>query len=203
MDFQWLQIQFDLNPKSTKAGLAKALGLEPPAISKILKGTRQIKAHEYHIMRRHFNLPVDGERATSNQSVLTPFTPDNQETHLSENEQDHSDQNWIIPEKILKNHTKTSPENIKIFTIQESLMEPSFRRDEPVLVDLSEQVPSPPGVFIIFDGYSYLIRQCEIIPGTKPTKVQISAHDAKFKPQSLYLSDFKIIGRVIAKLHWL
>ena len=203
MDFQWLQTQFDLNPDKTKAGLAKALGLEPPAISKILNGTRQIKAHEYHVMRQHFSLPVDGGRAVSNQSVLSPLHQDVKSTHLSEGSQDDSDQSWIIPDSILNGHTKTPPENIKTFTIQESLMEPDFRRGEPVLVDLSDVLPSPPGVFIIFDGYSYLIRQCEIITALKSTEVKISARDEEFKPQCLRLDQFKIIGRVIAKLQWL
>lgn len=56
MDSQWLQLQFRLNPDKTKADLARALGLEPPAISKILAGNRQIKAQEYVKMREFFGM---------------------------------------------------------------------------------------------------------------------------------------------------
>lgn len=45
-----------MHPKKTKAQLARLLGLEPPAVSKILAGTRQIKAQEYMKMREFFCL---------------------------------------------------------------------------------------------------------------------------------------------------
>lgn len=203
MDARWLQTQFDLNPDRTKAHLANELGLEPPAISKILKGTRQIKAHEYIVMRRYFNLPVDGENAVANQSVIQPLAHDEQASFLSDGGKQSDDENWIIPQSILRQHTKTTADKIKIFTIQENLMEPAFKRDDPVLVDLSDQFPSPPGVFIISDGYSFLARQCEIVSGARPPEVKISAHDKGFTQQSVQLDDIQIIGRVIAKLQWL
>lgn len=203
MDYQWLQTQFTQNPDKSKADLAKALGLEPPAISKILKGNRQIKAHEYVTMRRYFGLPVDGENAIANQSILKPLSHDNQESFLSDNGHSGDEQNWIIPEEILSQHTQTSPENIKIFTIKESVMEPDFKRGEPVLVDLSNNFPSPPGVYIIWDGYSYLARQCDIIAGSEPPQIKISARDESFNPQIISLDGCQIVGRVIAKLQWL
>lgn len=203
MDYQWLQIQFDQNPDKSKADLAKALGLEPPAVSKILKGTRQIKAHEYVTMRRYFGLPVDGENAVSNQSVLKPLSKDIQEQYLADDAGNGGDENWIIPETILSQHTDTSPNKIKVFKIKETIMEPDFKKGEPVLVDLSANLPSPPGVYIIFDGYSYLARQCEIVSGSDPTQIKISARNDSFDPQIISLKDCRIIGRVIAKLQWL
>lgn len=154
-------------------------------------------------MRRYFGLPVDGENAVANQSILKPLSQDGQDTFLSDNAPSRDEQNWIIPEEILSQHTNTSPENIKIFTIKESVMEPDFKRGEPVLVDMSNEFPSPPGTYIISDGYSYLARQCEIISGSEPPEIKISARDEHFKAQVISLKDCKIVGRVIAKLQWL
>ena len=203
MDSQWLKTHFDLNPQKTKAGLAKALGLEPPAVSKILKGSRQIKAHEYATMRRYFELPVDGENSMTsdkNSVVLKTLTA---HQHMEEHGDNTQNSSWVIPANILGQHTQASPENIKIFKVEESLMEPDFKRGEHVVVDLSGQTPSPPGVFIVSDGFGYLIRQCEILPGQRPFMVMVSARDQAFTPQKLKLSEFKVIGRVIAKLQWL
>jgi len=201
MDYQWLQIRFEQNPRKSKAGLAKALGLEPPAISKILKGNRQIKAHEYVTMRRYFDLPVDGENAVSSQSIIKPLSQ--QDGFLSDNDAPDENQNWIIPEDILKQHRETPAEKIKIFTIKENIMTPEFKRGATVLVDLSHTLPSPPGGYIIFDGYSYLARHCEIITGSEPPKIKISAHDKNFNPQIIALESCEITGRVIAKLQWI
>ena len=61
MDSQWLNRQFELYPTKTKARLADVLGLEPPAVSKILKGMRQIKAKEYALMRQYFGLSLEDD----------------------------------------------------------------------------------------------------------------------------------------------
>ena len=200
---QWLKTQFELSPKKSKAGLAKALGLEPPAISKILNGTRQVKAHEYAIMRRYFGLPVDGEIAVNNQNgyVIRSLKSDD-EKGLRDLEIKEEDDQWIIPSRIVNQHTDAPPDKVKIFEVQEILMEPEFKRGEHVLVDLTDQTPSPPGVFLVSDGFGCLLRQCEFVPKSNPVKVRISAKDKSFQPHVLTQDDFTIIGRVIGKVQW-
>lgn len=201
MDFKWLNSQFDLHPEQSKAGLAKAMNLEPPAISKTLKGSRQIKAHEYVAMRRYFGLPIDGEKSLDNKSgyVISPLS-----THHTLNEPDRENpaSEWVIPADILSQRTQAPPEQVKIFQVQEQLMEPDFRRGEHVVVDLSGTTPSPPGVFIVSDGFGFLLRHCEYLPGSKPAEIKVSAKNQSFHPQTLKKEEFKIIGRVIAKLQW-
>lgn len=199
MDSEWLKLQFKLNPTKTKSGLAESLGLEPPAISKILNGNRQIKAAEYAIMRRYFSLPVDGESATApskNSYLIKPLD----KAGLEDNE---NTSDWVLPASLLSEHTESPPEQVKIYQIQERIMEPDFKHGEHVLVDKSQTEPSPPGVFIVSDGFGYLIRHCEFIPSSKPPQIKVSAKDTNFQSQILELEEFNVIGRVIAKLQWI
>lgn len=211
MDSQWLNTQFRLNPEKTKAGLAKALNLDAPAISKILAGTRQIKAHEYIGMRKFFGLPVDGEYAASGDRtksyVLAPLSED------EEQEKKHTGQalydapapedNWVMPASLFKSRTVAGPEQIRIFSVQENAMAPDFMPGEPVLVDLSDTKPSPPGVFLVSDGMAHIIRQISYVPHSDPPEIKLSAASPKYEPYTLSLKRTKIIGRVIAKLQWL
>lgn len=203
MDSQWLKIQFDINPDKSKAELAKALGLEPPAVSKILNGARQIKAQEYNMMRKFFGLPVDGEHAVrpSNDGYRLETLAGGQ--GLGESEAVQGDESWVIPAGILSQRTQASPSQIKIFKVQESLMEPDYKRGEHVLVDLSECKPSPPGVFIVSDGFGYMLRSCAYAPKSDPPHIKISAIASDFQTQTLDADEIDIIGRVIAKLQWL
>ena len=206
MDSQWLKHQFDCNPERSKAELARFLGLEPPAISKILNNSRQIKAQEYNAMRRFFGLPVDGEHAAAmpeNAYRLealageqAPFLNDAADGGT------HTD-SWVLPAEIVSQRTNASPDKIKIFTVQEHVMEPDFRRGEPVLVDMSDIEPSPAGAFIVSDGFGYMLRLCEFIPNSDPPEIRVSARMKGFQTQTLKLEDFTILGRVIAKLQWL
>jgi transcriptional regulator with XRE-family HTH domain len=202
MDSQWLKTQFAVHPDKTKADLAKALGLEAPAISKIIGGTRQIKAQEYLAMRRFFGLPVDGESATKSSGKLYTIAP-LENRGIAEEAEHARDTEWIIPANILNTRTQAPQEKIKKFQVRENTMEPEFKQGEHVLVDLSDQNPSPPGVFIVSDGFGYMLRHCAYIPKTDPPEVKISAKSDGFLAQTLKLSDFTIIGRVIAKLQML
>lgn len=211
MDSQWLKTQFSVNPGKTKAGLAKALNLDAPAISKILAGTRQIKANEYIGMRKFFGLPVDGEQATSGNRdksyVLAPLTKDKEQEEKNINQALYDapvpEENWVMPASLFKNRTTANPEQIRIFSIQENAMVPDFMPGEHVLVDLSDVKPSPPGVFLVSDGLGHMIRQCAYVPHSDPPEIKLSAVNSKYEPYTLPLEKTKIIGRVIAKLQWL
>ncbi len=199
MDDEWLKTQFLLNPDKSKADLATALRLDPPAISKILAGKRQIKAQEYMSMRRYFGLPVDGERAVGMHSYhLKPLA-----SGLQEQAVDQDDAAWVMPASLFETRTKAPPEQIRIFAIQESAMAPDFMPGEQVLVDLSDRQPSPPGVFIVSDGLGHIIRQCEYVSHSEPPEIKLSANNRKYDPYTLLLEKADIIGRVIAKLEWL
>ncbi|PJB69826.1 MAG: hypothetical protein CO093_09550 [Alphaproteobacteria bacterium CG_4_9_14_3_um_filter_47_13] len=203
---EWLKSQFKLHPDKNKGALAKALGLEPPAISKILGGARQIKAQEYIIMRRFFGLPVDGERAlrsgslpkSKNSYILEPLA-----SGMKDREQQGSKDQWIMPASLFESRTSAPPEKIRIFAVQENAMAPDITRGEKVLVDLSDIMPTPAGIFIVSDGLGHIIRQCEYIPHSDPPSIRLSSSNPRFKSYVTELDKAEIIGRVIAKLQWL
>jgi len=196
MDAQWLEKQLKAHPDKTKAALARAIGLEPPAISKILNGTRQIKAREYDKMRQFFGLPSDGKRSLEQNSAYVLETLSS--TSALHDDGDEQKADWAIPADILKTRTPASADQIKIFKVSDNLMEPAFKRDGHVLVDLSDQKPSPPGAFIVSDGFGYMVRNCQFIAQSDPPTIEVIS-TGQSNPQS---GAFEIIGRVIAKLEW-
>jgi len=203
MDAQWLKTQFELHPDKSKASLAKALGLGPPAISKMLNNMRQIKATEYIEMRKFFGMPSDGHKTVrekaQNSYIVEPLQG---ETGLADNAA-QTDSQWIIPVGIIGGRTKATPENIKSFQVEDNLMAPEFHRGEHVLVDLSDLCPSPPGAFIVSDGFGTMIRNCERIAGSDPVRIRISVLKDSFSPREILEKEAQILGRVIAKLQWL
>ncbi len=199
MDAKWLKTQFDNNPSKTKTGLASVLGLEPPAISKILKGQRQIKAQEYIQMCAFFGLENDTNKLKPELDAYT-LKPVANSPVFGEPSVENNDDQWRIPAKILNKRTSAPPDQIKIFENTEHLMEPDFRQGEHVLVDMSDKKPSPPGVFLVSDGLGYMVRYCEFIPKSNPPEIKISARHRDFVAQTVDLNDIDLLGRVIAKL---
>lgn len=204
MDKQWLESQFILHPEKKKADLAKALDLEPPAVSKILGGIREIKAPEYLEMRKFFGLPVDGDASlgvSKRAFVIKPFTPKKARKSMQDGGKSAED-NWVIPSDLMKQKTSASPEKIQSFKVQEDMMAPDFNAGEYVLVDTSIKKPSPSGVFLMFDGLGEILRQCEYIPQSAPPQIRVTSLKKGSKASIFELKDNTIIGRVIAKVQW-
>lgn len=197
MDNEWLRRQFREHPDKSKAALAEALGLDRPAISKILAGTRQIKAAEYAGMRRFFGLPVDGEGAARPGGVVV------RPLGLAEEGSDAEAARWILPASLLASRTKEAPRDIRLFTVPDDAMTPELARGETVLVDMADTVPSPPGLFVLSDGMGSVIRRCAPVPRSQPPQVRISAASPHYEAYTQPLRDAAIAGRVIAKLQWL
>lgn len=201
MDSQWLKTQFTLNPAKTKAGLARELGLNPAAISKILNGTRQIKAQEFALMCGYFDVAsVTSVNQHKDSYIISPLMAGQE---LQEDAAASGRSEWIIPANILSQRTKAPSGQIKIFQVKENSMEPAFRNGEHVLVDQSDTRPSPPGIFVVSDGFGHMVRQCEYIGGADAGEIRISAKDKSFQPQTLKDGEFRIVGRVIARLQFL
>ncbi len=210
MDSDWLKTQFRLHPDKSRAGLAQALKLGPSAVSKILAGTRQIKAPEYAVMRRFFGLPVDGEAAVRQASARGKSGEDYvlgwlQPGGLNErgDPPGQGDDAWVMPASILRAHTQAPPDKVRVFTVQENAMAPDLLPGQHVLVDMSDRKPSPPGLFVISDGLGQLVRQAEYVPHSSPPAVRLSARNESYAAYTLPLDQAGIIGRVIAKLQWL
>jgi phage repressor protein C with HTH and peptisase S24 domain len=57
MDAEWIRQRLDAIPGKTQAGLARALGLDPAAVTRILQGKRHIKAYEIPAIEAYFDAP--------------------------------------------------------------------------------------------------------------------------------------------------
>ncbi len=184
MDYEWLNTQFSLHPEKSKSGLALALGLSPPAISKILKGSRQIKAQEYMVMREYFDMPMDSYSAAKIKK--RPSVPD-------------ADKKIDIP-KSYAQHSVNENKYLQAFDVIDNKMQPSLCAGEQVIVNLKLNDPREPGIYLLSDGYTYMVRKCSPASRANPERIRISANDKSFKSQVLFANEFEVIGRVISKI---
>lgn len=179
MDTQWLETQFDLNPQKSKAGLADAAGLAPSAISKILAGTRQIKAAEYIRMRQYFGLPVDGERIGVSAPKNANFVPKG----LSE------DQNEDISGAF------TLPNGQNKLVIDTDDMAPDLKTGDVAFY--TDQDTEFPGLFVIEARGQKFVRYCEEAGNDK---IRVTARNPLTPPVSLAKGQLTILGKVYSRL---
>lgn len=205
MDSQWLKSQFIMYPDKTKADLARALGLEPPAVSKILSGRRQIKAQEYMSMRNFFGLGGSNDRG------LDPYNPrkcanTDSAPHMEElRDMQALEPQWLIPSKYKSIDNKKSRSAVKLFQITDSAMEPRFYKGESVIIDPADRDFTHRGTFIVTDGHGFFARYCSASATNSLGKrgLYLEAESKEFEAQSLSEQDIRVVGRIIGKMVWL
>ena len=108
---------------------------------------------------------------------------------------------WSIPADYLRAFV-AAPEAVRIVRVAGDSMEPDYPAGERVAVDTSHRVPSPPGVYVLWDGFGMVLKRVEILLGTEPTRLRISSINAAYPPYERLLSEVHINGRVIGRWQW-
>lgn len=109
---------------------------------------------------------------------------------------------WKVPAVVMRGRTSAPDGAIKIITVSGDSMEPDLRSGQRVFVDLSDTVPSPPGVFVLWDGVGITIKQVEVVPYSDPLRVVVKSRNPHYGSVELAADQLTIHGRVIGKVEW-
>ena len=83
--------------------------------------------------------------------------------------------------------------------VEGDAMAPDFRPGEIVMVDTDHAVPSPPGVYAIFDGFGLVLKQLEPILGNGAQRIRVSSRNKEYDAHEVPFSGIRIAGRVVGK----
>jgi hypothetical protein len=72
----WVDQQFDLNPAKKRAGLARAFGIHPSQITRMIKHGRRMKVEDLEIISGFFGTPIPREYTASAKPIIGSFDPD-------------------------------------------------------------------------------------------------------------------------------
>ena len=110
---------------------------------------------------------------------------------------------WQVPTEIVRGYSTAPATELRIITVMGDSMEPTLMPGQRVLVDTGDRVPSPPGVFVVWDGLGLVVKRLQVLPHTDPTRVKITSDNAKYDPYERTVDEAYIQGRVIGQWRWL
>jgi phage repressor protein C with HTH and peptisase S24 domain len=101
----------------------------------------------------------------------------------------HFRKSWI------KERLSTTHGDLRMLYVRDDSMEPTLCHNDIVLIDTNKKKPSPPGVFILFDGYGLIAKRLEYTSDQK--RVRIISDNAQYSTYERSIEDTFIIGRVV------
>lgn len=70
------------------------------------------------------------------------------------------------------------------------------------MVDTQDRSPSPPGIFVVWDGFGLVVKRMEMVPYSDPPKVRLISRNREYSTLELPAEDVHINGRVFGKWLW-
>jgi phage repressor protein C with HTH and peptisase S24 domain len=102
----------------------------------------------------------------------------------------HFRSSWIT------HRLRADPANLRILHVEGDSMIPTLQDGDVVLVDLSRCIPTPPGIFVLFDGMGLVAKRLEHIPNSDPPQVRIISDNPFYSPYERTAEEIRIIGRI-------
>lgn len=97
----------------------------------------------------------------------------------------------------LNAHFSANASQLRFWRVATDCMSPTLQSGDTVLVNTEMRFPSPPGIFIIFDGKGLTAKRLEYTPGSGSKRLSILSDNPRYTPHESPLEQVNVIGRVI------
>ena len=96
----------------------------------------------------------------------------------------------------LRHQLGKAPEQLRWLLVGGDGMEPTLYNRDTVLVDISQQTPTPPGIFVLYDGFGLVVKRLEA-PANHSGSVRIVSDNPQYSIYEKSLDEIRILGRVV------
>lgn len=104
----------------------------------------------------------------------------------------------IFDRSFLKQISHGRPDQLRLMPVKGDSMSPVLEDGDIILVDLADTNPSPPGIFVLFDGMGIMAKSVEIIPSSGTAGlIRIASANSHYTAYQRSLADITLIGRVV------
>jgi phage repressor protein C with HTH and peptisase S24 domain len=104
---------------------------------------------------------------------------------------------WVLPNDFIR-ELRAQPEDLRIIPLEGDSMAPTLLSTDRAVVNVGDRIPSPPGIFCLWDGHGVVMKRVEIIPKSKPLRLRIISDNTLHEPYEIEAEEFTIIGRLKA-----
>lgn len=106
---------------------------------------------------------------------------------------------WQMPTEWLRQEVRGDLANIMIITLEGDSMAETLSPGDKVIVDLNRKLPSPPGIFVVWDGLAMVAKRLEYLDHSIPPSVRIISDNTRYAPYELTVEEINVIGRIMGR----
>ena len=106
---------------------------------------------------------------------------------------------WQLPSEVVRIYSSAPASDLRFITVLGDSMEPTLQPGQRVLVDTGDRTPTPPGIFVVWDGLGLVVKRVQALAHSEPMRVKITSDNPKYEGYERSLVEAYIQGRVIGQ----
>lgn len=111
--------------------------------------------------------------------------------------QEHPAESYHFRRAWICNHLGASQEQLRMLYVRGDSMEPTLCNDDLLLIDTEKKLPTPPGIFVLYDGFGLVAKRLELIKDGTQKSLRIVSDNPQYQTYERGMDDVSIIGRVV------
>lgn len=111
--------------------------------------------------------------------------------------QEHKQERYQFRRTWIEEQLGISPSEVRMLYVRGDSMEPTLCHNDIVLVDMTKKLPSPPGVFILYDGFGLMAKRLEFAGNDSDPLLRIISDNPQYSTYERPVSETFVIGRVV------
>ena len=110
---------------------------------------------------------------------------------------EEASETWLLPDPVIRHEFRARAADLRMIKIDGDSMEPLLSSGDRILLDTSQRIPVPPGIFVVWDGMGLVAKRVEHIPHSEPPRVIIKSVNPEYQTYERDAEEVNIIGRVV------
>lgn len=107
---------------------------------------------------------------------------------------------WQLPAEWLRAELRSSDfTRVCVVTLEGDSMGGTLAPGDKVIVDLNRRTPSPPGIFVLWDGLAQVAKRLEYVEGSEPPSVRVISDNPQYRAYERALDEIHIVGRIMGR----
>ena len=104
---------------------------------------------------------------------------------------------WLFADSLIRHEFRAKPDDLRMITVDGDSMEPLLSSGDRILIDVSRQVPVPPGIFVIWDGMGLVAKRIEHVPHSEPPRVVLKSLNPEYDSYERLAEEVRVVGRAV------
>lgn len=107
---------------------------------------------------------------------------------------------WRLPPEFLRTELRSREGEVDFIAVDGDSMIPTLLPGDRVMINRSQNAPSPDGLYAIFDGIGISVKRLEIVKGSSPLRIRIKSDNPNHGTDEISANDLHVIGRVVCRV---